>query len=458
MKTARTEAVTAHEELARKLAQRARRRGAEQAEAWLESTRSSDVKVRDGAVEDLTQAASKGLGLRVIVDRRLGFTYTSELDPSRAEELVDRAIAAARIAAPDRHNGLPLKADLAGRVTRELELFDPAVAELPGDWLVKAALEAEKAAKGQDPRVKVLESVGAGSGTSEVFFCNSEGVTGRYRATSVYVWAAPVASDEGGGLQTAYWMDHKRFLADLEGAEAVGRTAAKRAVRMLGARKVKTARVPVVFDPWMAASFVGGLAGAVNGDLVFKRSSFLAGKLGERIAPKSVTVVDDGLLARGLGTSPFDGEGVPTRRTPIVEGGVLAAYLYDCQTARKAKARTTGNAARSYASLPSIGLNNFYLEKGSLTPEEILEPIKQGLYVTAMLGRGVNTVTGDYSRGANGLWIENGELAYPVQEVTVGGNYLKMLEAIDAVGNDLEFRGSIAAPTIRLAEATVSGA
>ncbi|HEY3450452.1 MAG TPA: TldD/PmbA family protein [Myxococcales bacterium] len=459
MKTKSTAAASAsvHEEFAQKLAQRARRRGADQAEAWLESTRSSDVKVRDGEVEDLTQAASKGLGLRVIVDHRLGFTYTSELDPSRAEELVDRAIAAARIAAPDRHNGLPARAELAGRSGKDLDLFDPAVEALPGDFLVKAALEAEKAARGHDQRIKVLESVGAGNGTSEVFFCNSEGVSDRYRTTSVYVWAAPVATDEGGGLQTAYWMDQKRYLADLESAEAVGRTAARRVVRMLGAKKVKTARVPIVFDPWMAAAFIGGLAGAVNGDLVFKKSSFLAGKLGQRIAPESVTVVDDGLLARGLGTSPFDGEGVPTRRTPIVERGVLKAYLYDCQTARKAKARTTGNAARSYASLPGIGLNNFYLERGTLTPEEIIKPIKQGLYVTAMLGRGVNTVTGDYSRGANGLWIENGELAYPVQEVTVGGHMLQMLESIDAVGSDLEFRGSVAAPTLRLAEATVSG-
>lgn len=445
-----------HEEFAKKLAQRARRKGAEQAEAWLESTRESSVRVRDGEVEDLTQATSKGVGLRVLVQGRLGFTYTSEFDAARIDALVDRAIAAARIAAPDRHNGLPARAELKGRAG-ELDLFDPEVAELPGDWLVKAAQDAERAAKAVDKRIKALESVGAGSGVSEVFFCTSEGVSDRFHATSLYVWAAPVAA-EGEQLQTGYWLDHKRFLSDLEAADAIGEKAGRRALRMLGAKKVKTCRVPVVFDPWMAASFVGGLAGAVNGDLVFKKASFLNDKLGERIAPASLTVVDDGRTPRGLGTSPFDGEGVPTRRTPVIEKGVLASYLYDCQTARKAKARTTGNAARSYASLPSIGLNNFYLEKGSLTPEEILEPIKQGFYVTAMLGRGVNPVTGEYSRGANGLWIENGELAYPVQEVTVGGNMLAMLQAVDAIGNDLEFRGSVAAPTIRLAEATVSGA
>ncbi|MBI5544767.1 MAG: TldD/PmbA family protein [Deltaproteobacteria bacterium] len=447
-----------HEEFARKLAQRAHKKGADQAEAWLESTRESSVRVRDGEVEDLTQATSKGVGLRVIRERRLGFTYTSEFDPTRIDELVDRALAAARIAAPDRSNGLPASRDLADRNRSEsLDLFDPQVAELPGEWLVEASRAAEKAARGLDPRVKVLESVGAGNGVSEVFFCTSEGVSDRFRSSSIYVWAAPVASD-GEQLQTGHWLDNKRFLSDLEAPEAIGKRAAQRAVRMLGARKVKTCRVPVVLDPFMAASFIGGLAGAVNGDMVFKKASFLADKLGKRIAPESVTVIDDGRMARGLGTSPFDGEGVPTRRTPVVERGVLGAFLYDCATARKARARTTGNAARSYASLPGIGLNNFHLCAGTPTPQEILAPIRQGFYVTAMLGRGANPVTGEYSRGANGLWIVDGELAYPVQEVTVAGNLLEMLQTIDAVGNDLEFRGSVAAPTLRLAEAMVSGA
>jgi PmbA protein len=226
---------------------------------------------------------------------------------------------------------------------------------------------------------------------------------------------------------------------------------------MLGAKKVPSCRVPIVFDPFMAAAFIGGLAGPVNGDMVFKKSSFLAGKLGERIAPDTVSVVDDGLMPRGLGSSPFDGEGVPTRRTSIVERGVLKSFLYDCTTARKAKAKPTGNASRSYASLPSIGLNNFYLEKGSQKPQEIIRGVREGFYVTAMLGRGANAVTGEYSRGANGLWIQGGELAFPVQEVTVAGNMLELLGAIDAVGDDLEFRGSMAAPTLRLSEATVSG-
>jgi PmbA protein len=290
-----------------------------------------------------------------------------------------------------------------------------------------------------------------------VLFCSSEGACDSARSTSVWTWAAAVASDAG-QLQTGHWVDHKRFARDLEAAEAIGDKAARRAVRMLGARKVKTARVPVVFDPFMAAAFIGSLSGAVAGDQVHKKASFLADKLGERIAPESVTLVDDGLLPRGLGTSPFDGEGVACRRTAIVERGVLRSYLYDCATARKARWHSTGNAARSYANLPSIGLNNLYLERGERTPEQILSTVRSGLYVTAVLGRGADPVTGDYSVGANGLWIENGELAFPVQEVTVAGNVLEMLRAIDAVGSDLEFRGSVASPTLRIAEATVSGA
>lgn len=445
-----------YDAFAKKLVERARRKGADQAEVWLEVNRESSVKVRDGEVEELTQATSKGVGLRVLAGSRLGFTYTSEFDEKKVDELAERALAIAKVSAPDKNNGLPGKAELKKR-QKTLDLFDPKVAELPADWLVHAAQGMERAAKAEDARIAAFESVGAGSTVSEVSFCSSEGVLDRASSTAIYLYAAPVAS-QGDQLQTGHWIDFKRFLDELEPAEQIGATAARRAARMLGARKVKTQRVPVVLDPFMAASFVGGLASAVNGDMVFKRASFLSEKLGERIAPEAVSVVDDGLKPRGLATSPFDGEGVPTRRTAVVEKGKLAAFLYDSYTARKAKAKTTANAARSYASLPHIGLNNFYLEAGPTPPEDILKGVDQGLFVTAMLGRGANPITGEYSRGANGLWIEKGELAYPVQEVTVAGNMLEMLGAIDAVGNDLQFRGGVAAPTLRFAELAVSGA
>jgi PmbA protein len=246
-------------------------------------------------------------------------------------------------------------------------------------------------------------------------------------------------------------------LKDLDTPEAIGREAAKRALRMLGAKKVKTQKVPVIFDPIMAASFVRNVSMAADGDAVFKKSSIFAPKMNEKVAAEGVTLVDDGILKRGLATSPFDGEGVAARRTPIIEKGFLRAFLYDTFTARKAKAKSTGNASRSYNSLPHIGTQNLYLEPGTKTPQQLIGEVKNGFYVTAMLGHAANIVTGEYSRGANGLWIENGELAGPVQEVTVAGNILEMLQRIDGIGNDLQFRGSTGAPTIRFSELTVSG-
>src|SRR5216684_2512180 len=285
---------TKYEQLAKNVIQRARRRGAQQAEVYLELGRQSSCRVRDGEIQDLTEATSKGLGLRVVCNQRLGFAFTSDFDPTGLNQFADRAVDLASAAAPHRLNGLPNAEDL-GTPSDVGELYDPKVASLQPDWKIKAALEMERAGK-----------------------------------------------------------------------------AAERAVRMLGAKKVKSQRAPVILDPTMAASFAATIASAANGDAVHKKSSFFAGKLAKRIASASLTLVDDGLRRRGLGTSPFDGEGVATRRTAVIEKGVLGSFLYDCFTARKAKTRTTGNAARSYRSLPAIGTNNLYLEPGSLGPEEII--------------------------------------------------------------------------------------
>jgi len=444
-----------YQQLAKSVVQRAQKRGAQQAEAYLEVGRQSSCRVRDGQIQDLTEATSKGLGLRVIAGKRLGFAFTSDFDPTSLDRFVDRAIELAAAAAPNRLAGLPTAEDL-GVPSDVGALFDPTVASLPADWKIKAALEMERAGKAVDPRIVSFESVGAGEQISEVSIASSEGFTGSYVGTHVYLYAAPVASD-GGQLQTGDWSDEKRFFGELEPAEAIGRKAAQRALRMLGAKKTKSQRVPVIFEPSMAASFAATVASAANGDAVHKKSSFLAERLGRKVAAGGVTLLEDGVRRRGFGSAPFDGEGVPTRRTAILDGGVLQSFLYDCFTARKAKKRTTGNAARSYSSLPAIGVHNLYFQPGSKAPEEIIGEVKNGFYVTSMLGVGANIVTGEYSRGANGLWIENGELARPVQEVTVAGNMLEMLEGIDALGSDLQFRGSLGAPTLRFRELTVAG-
>jgi PmbA protein len=447
----------ASEAFARKVLARAVKRGAKQAEVYLETSRQSSVSVRDGEVEDLSQATSKGLGLRVIAPGgRLGFAYTSDFDPKGADAFAEKALALSKVTAPDPRNVLPDRASLKARNRQDLQLYDPAVAELSDTWKLEAAREMEHVARGVDGRIQRFDSVGAGDFVSEVFIASSEGLADRSRGTFVYLYAQPVAAADG-QLQVGSWSESRRFLSDLPTPAIVGRTAAERAIRMLGAKKVPSQRVPVVLDPQMAASFIGSLAGAINGDMVYKGASFLRDRLGKSIAPPFVSVVDDGLLERGLATSPFDGEGLPTATRAIVEGGVLQTFLYDTYTARKAKARSTASASRGYSSLPSIGSHNFYLRAGTRSPESIIGEVKQGLYVTGMLGRGANTITGEYSRGATGMWIENGELAYPVQELTVAGDLVGMLQGIDAVGNDLVFRSSVASPTLRFGELTVSG-
>lgn len=441
---------------ARRAVARAKRRGVAGAEAFVQVQRTSAVRVRDGEVEALEEATSKGLGLRVFARGRLGFAYTSDFSAEAIDETAAQAIALARSTSPDPRNRLPDRSALAPRAVAP-DLYDPAVAELPTEWLIAASRAIERAARGHDPRVVSFDSLGAGARVGEAIVASSAGLFDRYAGTSVYLYASPVAGD-GSQLQTGYWYDSKRHLADLEDPESVGRTAAARAVRMLGARQVPTQRAAVVLDPMVAADLVAGVVGAASGELVNRRSSFLAGKKGERIASALLTIVDDGLYPRGQGAAPFDGEGVPCKKTPIVTAGVLEGFLYDSFHARKARTKTTGNAWRSYATLPQVAPRHVVLAGGRQSAESIVRSTRRGLYVTAMLGRGLNVVTGEFSRGANGLWIENGEFAHPVQAVTVAGPMIDLLRAVDAVGDDLSIRSTVNAPTLRIAEGTIGGA
>ncbi|HWE22321.1 MAG TPA: TldD/PmbA family protein [Myxococcales bacterium] len=440
-------------EVCEQLVSLAKRAGASDAEAYAERTRESSVKVRDGNVEELHQATSKGVGLRVFSAGRLGFAYGTDFSREGLRKLAQDALALAKGAAKDEFNELPRGKSL-GRGPEGA--YDPAIEEIDPAWKLRVARAAEQAATRVDPRVRKFDSTGAGDYLAHSAIASSKGAAGESRASYVYLYCSPVAEADG-QLQTASWSDTRRRLAELQAAEEIGRIAAQRAARMLGARKVKTQKAAIIFEPQQAAGFFGGLAGAVNGDLVHKKSSFLARLLGKRIASEQVTLADDATLAAGLATRPFDGEGVASQRTLVIDRGVLKNFLYDTYTARKAGARSTGNAARSWASLPHIGTSNFILERGTVAPEEIVRTTKRGLLVTAMLGSGANVVTGEYSRGANGLWIEDGQIVHPVQEVTVSGSLLDLLSSIDAVGTDLELRSSIAAPTLRIAEAMISG-
>jgi PmbA protein len=307
-----------------------------------------------------------------------------------------------------------------------------------------------------DARIANSEGASFGTHTSTRVFANSRGFVGSYRDSSCSVSVVPVARD-GDSMERDYWYTVARSPKGLDSPEAVGREAARRALRRLHARKVPTQKAPVVLDPLCARSLVGNLFEAVSGDSIYRKASFLAERMGEKVASENVTLIDDATLPGLFGTSPFDDEGVPSRRTVIIERGVLTSWLLNTYTARKLGLKTTGSASRGITGNASVGHGNLYLERGVQPPEQIVASVKNGLYVTELIGFGVNVVTGDYSHGAAGLWIENGELAYPVAEITIAGNLKDMLMSIDAVGSDLVFRGSTACPTLLIGEMTISG-
>jgi len=442
--------------LAADLVKRAMTGGASAAEAVIQEGDEFSTSVRLGEVETLKESGSKAAGLRVFHGQRSASTYTSDFSREGLDRMVHSALELAKITSEDPFAGLP-DAGQFGALTSNLDLYHEDVYSLPGEERISYARRAERAALDCDKRLTNSEGGSFDAATGHKVFANSAGFTGEYRRSYCSIAAVPIAKAEDGSMQRDYWYHVSRSLKNLESPEHVGRIAAERTLRRLGARKVKTAHVPVVFDPLVSRSIIEHIFEGVNGDSVYRGASFLAGKLGQKIAGDNVTVIDDGTMPGGFGTSPFDGEGIPTRRTVVVENGVLKSYLLNTYTARKLNLKTTANASRGLAGTPGIGLGNYFLQPGAESAKEIISSIDDGLYITEFLGHGVNMVTGDYSRGVSGLWISGGEFAFPVEEITVGGNLKEMFFHITEIANDLEFRGSIAAPTIRIDGLTVAG-
>ena len=442
-------------EMAARIVRRAMGLGATDAECTVSAGEEFTATVRMREVENLKEAGSRAAGLRVLVGQRAGSAYTSDLTEPGIEQMARSALDLAAVASEDPHAGLPEAADL-GQLDADLLLYDERIAELDTAAKIRWAKDAEEAALSFDPRIQNSEGASFDTNLGWQAFANSRGFQGAYRYSRCTISVIPVARD-GDSLERDYWSSNSRSLAGLEEPAEVGRIAARRALRRLHPRKPPTQRAPVVFEARVARSLLGHIFEAINGDAVYRQASFLAGKLGQQVAAPGVSVADDGTLPGLFGSAPFDDEGVPTRRTMVIEDGVLRNYLLNTYTARKLGLRTTGSASRGITGNAGVGHANLYLERGSLSPEQIIQSIPNGLYVTELLGFGVNVVTGDYSRGAVGLWIENGELAYPVSEITIAGNLQGMLRDIRAVGADLEFRGSVASPTLWIGEMTVSG-
>ena len=442
-------------ELARDIVKRAQVAGASDAECTIAEGEEFAANVRMREVENLKEAGSRGAGLRIMMGRRTGASYTSDLSQEGVAHLVRSAIELADITTEDPHAGLP-DPDEFGRLEGDLGMYAADVAELDTAFKIEIAKRAEDAALTSDPRISNSEGASFDNYVGRHIFANSRDFAGEYQSSYCSLSTSPVARD-GASMERDYWYTMARGFTGLESPEHVGRMAARRALRRLNAVKVETQKVPVVFEPRTARSLLENIFEAVHGMSIYRQESFLAGKLGEKVASDEVTVVDDGTLAGLFGTSPFDDEGVASRRTVVIERGVLKSYLMNTYAARKLGLKTTGNASRGLTGNAGIGHGNFFLEKGVQTPEQIIAGIPNGFYVTELMGFGVNVVTGDYSRGAAGLWIRDGELAFAVSEVTIAGNLNDMLQGIEAIGSDLEFRGSVAAPTIKMGEMTVGG-
>jgi PmbA protein len=423
------------------------------AEAYISAGENLSIEVRNQEVEALTTARDQGLGLRVIADQRVGFAFTTDFSPPALELCVEQALANARMATPDEHNCLPAR--YPGYP--QLDLFDPEITTTPVEKKIELVREIERQARAYDPRVKITESCSYNDSRYMVVLVNSQGITAAYHAA--YCGASTfVVAVENEESQTGFGLAYSLQYKNIDPAK-IGREGAARAVRMLGAKRVNTQRAAVVFDPYVATNFLGVIAPALAADAVQKGKSLFRGRVGQQVAAPVVNIIDDGRRPDGIASSPFDGEGVPTQHTVLVEKGILKCYLHNTYTAARDGVKSTGNGARgSFKTTPEVGTTNFYIEAGSRTPEDIIKEISRGLYVTEVMGmHTANPISGDFSVGASGLWIENGELTRPVRGVAIAGNIIGLLEGIDAVGNDLTFFGATGAPTVRIASMTISG-
>ena len=431
---------------------RARRAGADAADAVLFEGTSLSHGRRLGKTEKLERSEGQDLGLRVFIGRQQAVVSSTDRSPTALAELVERAVAMARTVPEDPFCGIADPAEIA-QEWPALDMLDPA--EPAAEVLIERARAAEEAALAV-AGVTNSEGAEAGWGRSCIALAASNGFAGFYSGSSQGVSASVIAGS-GTGMERDYDFASAIYAADLRDPADIGKSAGERAVKRLGAKKMPTCRCPVVFDPRVARGFISHLLGPISGPSIARGTSFLKDRLGDRVFPEAITIIDDPHRQRGLRSKPFDGEGIANRRRALVDKGVLTTWLLDLRSARQLGLTTTGHAARGTASPPSPSATNVWIEPGSMSPKELIADIASGFYVTEMMGMGVNGVTGDYSRGASGFWIDNGEIAFPVSEMTVAGN-LKDIFARLVAADDLEFKAGADAPTLRVDDLTVAGA
>ncbi|NVJ99227.1 MAG: TldD/PmbA family protein [Alphaproteobacteria bacterium] len=435
------------------LVSNAMKAGADAADAVAVDARSKSVSWREGKLEDVDGSEAEDIGLRIMIGKQQAMVSTSDRRPNALKALVQRTMDMAKAVPEDQYCGLAPEERLHQGRFAELDLFDPT--DVPAEKLTDLAREAEDATRAVEG---VTNSSGASAGTSSwaISLVTSHGFSGHYKGSSFSISSSAVAG-EGTGMERDYEFTSARHFADLDSAEKIGHEAGERAVKRLNPKKMGSGKMPVVYDPRFSKSLVNHLSGAVNGASVARRSSFLQDRMGEEIFAPGVTITDNPLMVRGLGSRLFDGEGVKVDKCHLVEDGVLKMWLLNAATARQLGLEVSGHASRGTSSAPGISTSNLYMEPGTMTPSELMADIEDGVYVTELIGMGVNGVTGDYSRGAAGFRIRGGEIAEPVSEITIAGNLKEMFRHL-VPASDLSFRYGINAPTIRVDGMMVAGA
>jgi len=427
-------------------------KGADAAEVYLETGRNLSVEVRNGEIETIQEAASYGAGFRVFVKGRMAFSSCNDFSEKALEDTISRAIDFARISTADPDNVLP---DDKG-ITEVAGLYDESIAKIPMDAKIELAKKVEKLAM-QDPRITKSAGSGYGEGEGEVFLANSHGLL-KSAISSACSFGVSVVAEKGEQKSSGGEGCSRRFYADLKPAEEVAAKAARDAYSMLDPRPVKTQKAAVIFDREVAYALLGGILGAIDGESVLQGASFLGKKMDQRIASELVTLIDDGTREKGMGSEPFDGEGVPTQKRTILDKGVLKGFLYNTIVAKRAGLKSSGNASRDgFTSLPGIGPHNFYMAAGQAKLEDVIKATKTGLWLKEVTGYGINPVNGNFSGGASGFWIEDGKVAFPVKGLTIAATADEMLNGIDLVADDLDLDRTITAPTFRIKLMQIGG-
>ena len=444
-----------YQKIAEKVVKKALNLGVDEAEAFIESNRNFYLLVRNGDVDIVKQSATKGIGLTVYKDNKLGFSYTSDLNGDSLEQFAKRTIQLAAVADPKPWNRLPDYGKEEKQ--KDLDLWDPSIFEIENDQKIDLAKKVEKRALSFDKRITKSSGASFRDGQSETILVNSKGISRSYRTTNVSYSVSVIAGDVD-NMQSGGWSSSKRHFEELDNIEDVAMEAGKRAVEKLGAKPVQTARVPVVFDRYAAGSFWRGVLSAFSGDSVYKKTTFLTDYLNKPVANKLITITDNPTIPRHTGSVPFDGEGKITRENALVSDGVLKMFVYDSKTAHKAGVKVNTMARRrGYRGMASAGTLNTIIKNGNVSREKILQGIKEGFYVTGLRSSGTDVTTGTFSAGASGFWIKNGEIAFPVDGVTLGGSTAEILKNIEVLADDIDMRGSLSSPSFKVSELAVGG-